>query len=90
MKIFLIALIRGYQIAFSPFFGQHCRFTPTCSHYAIESMQKYGAVKGFWLTIKRLSRCHPWHEGGDDCVPVADIKSDTNPVSKPCCDAGHN
>ena len=71
MTKFLIALIKLYQLALSPFFGQHCRFTPTCSQYAIESIQAHGAFKGFLLTIKRLSRCHPWHVGGHD------------PVSKP-------
>jgi uncharacterized protein len=69
MTKFLIALIKLYQLALSPFFGQHCRFTPTCSQYAIESMQVHGALKGFFLTIKRLSRCHPWHVGGYDPVP---------------------
>jgi uncharacterized protein len=69
MTKFLIALIKLYQLALSPFFGQHCRFTPTCSQYAIESMQAHGALKGFFLTIKRLSRCHPWHVGGHDPVP---------------------
>ena len=81
MKPILIALIRGYQIALSPFFGQHCRFAPTCSHYAIESLHKYGAFNGFWLTVKRLSRCHPWHVGGYDPVPSAD----TNTTPKTCC-----
>jgi len=69
MSKFLIALIKLYQLALSPFFGQHCRFTPTCSQYAIESIQAHGALKGFLLTIKRLSRCHPWHVGGHDPVP---------------------
>jgi uncharacterized protein len=69
MKYILIALIRGYQIALSPFFGQQCRFTPTCSRYAIESLQTHGAFKGFWLTLKRLSRCHPWCAGGYDPAP---------------------
>jgi putative membrane protein insertion efficiency factor len=69
MTKLLIALIRLYQLALSPFFGQQCRFTPTCSQYAIESIQTHGALKGFLLTIKRLSRCHPWHVGGHDPVP---------------------
>jgi putative membrane protein insertion efficiency factor len=76
MKQFLIALIRGYQIVLSPFFGQQCRFTPTCSHYAIESLQTHGAFKGFWLTIKRLSRCHPWCAGGYDPVPKVDTSAE--------------
>jgi putative membrane protein insertion efficiency factor len=76
MTKFLIVLIKGYQIALSPFFGQQCRFTPTCSQYAIESIQQHGALKGFLLTIKRLLRCHPWHVGGHDPVlkPGAKIK----------------
>ena len=65
----LVALIRLYQIALSPFFGQQCRFHPTCSHYAIESIHKHGAWRGLGLTLKRLSRCHPWHAGGSDSVP---------------------
>jgi uncharacterized protein len=69
MEKLLIMLIKGYQIALSPFFGQHCRFTPTCSHYAIECIQRHGALRGFLLTIKRLSHCHPWHVGGHDPVP---------------------
>ena len=89
MKQILIALIRVYQITLSPFFGQHCRFTPTCSHYAIESLQKHGAIVGFWLIIKRLSRCHPWHVGGFEPVPSADNSSVTNPTLKSCCKAGH-
>jgi uncharacterized protein len=64
-----VGLIKLYQLLLSPFFGQQCRFTPTCSHYAIESLQKHGVLTGFWLTIKRLSRCHPWHDGGHDPVP---------------------
>ena len=66
---FLIALVRAYQIALSPYLGNQCRFTPTCSYYAIQALQTHGAFKGFWLTIKRLSKCHPWHAGGYDSVP---------------------
>jgi putative membrane protein insertion efficiency factor len=65
----LIAFIKLYQITLSPFFGQQCRFSPTCSQYAIESLQKHGIFKGLLLTIKRLSHCHPWHVGGHDPVP---------------------
>ena len=90
MKKILIALIRLYQMSLSPFLGQHCRFTPSWSHYAIECLQIYGVVKGFWLMIKRLSRCHPWHVGGYDAVPSADFKSDLQPAPKSCCNAGHH
>jgi uncharacterized protein len=69
MTRLMISFIRVYQIVLSPFFGQQCRFTPTCSHYAIESIQLHGALKGVLLTIKRILRCHPWHVGGHDPVP---------------------
>jgi len=65
----LIALIRIYQLALSPFIGNQCRFTPTCSHYASEAVAKHGALKGSWLAIRRIARCHPWHPGGHDPVP---------------------
>ena len=79
MKSILIVLIKIYQVALSPFFGQQCRFTPTCSHYAIESLQIYGVQKGFWLSLKRLLRCHPWHIGGYDPVPNMHTARDTDP-----------
>jgi hypothetical protein len=64
-----IGLIRLYQIALSPYFGQQCRFTPTCSEYTRQAIQRHGAWKGAWLGMKRVSRCHPWHPGGHDPVP---------------------
>lgn len=64
-----IALIKIYQWVISPFLGPKCRFTPTCSQYAIEALKKHGVFKGLWLTIKRLSRCHPWGGHGYDPVP---------------------
>jgi putative membrane protein insertion efficiency factor len=65
----LIALIKIYQWLISPLLGPQCRFNPTCSNYALQSFQKYGLFKGFWLTIKRISRCHPWGGHGEDPVP---------------------
>jgi uncharacterized protein len=65
----LICLIKSYQYLLSPFFGQQCRFAPTCSQYAIEAIQKHGALKGMYYTIRRLLRCHPWHTGGHDPIP---------------------
>ncbi len=65
----LIWLVRGYQLFISPFVPPSCRFHPTCSHYAIEALQKHGAVKGLWLALRRIARCHPWHPGGHDPVP---------------------
>ncbi len=64
-----IGLIRLYQIAISPWLGPKCRFTPTCSQYGIIAFKKYGPIKGFWLTLKRLLRCHPWGGHGYDPVP---------------------
>jgi len=69
MRFVLKFLIRAYQVALSPLLGQNCRFYPSCSHYALEAIEEYGALRGAWLTVKRISRCHPWHEGGFDPVP---------------------
>ena len=65
----LIALIKLYQWIISPWLGSKCRYTPTCSHYGIEALKKYGPIKGLWLTIKRISKCHPWGGHGYDPVP---------------------
>jgi uncharacterized protein len=64
-----IGLIRLYQLIISPWLGPKCRFTPTCSQYGIEAFKKHGPIKGFWLTLKRVSRCHPWGGHGHDPVP---------------------
>lgn len=64
-----VVLIRFYQYVISPAIGPKCRFTPTCSHYGVEALKKYGPVKGLWLTIKRVSKCHPWGGSGYDPVP---------------------
>ncbi len=64
-----IILIKLYQWIISPWLGQKCRYTPTCSHYAVEALKKYGPVKGLWLTIRRVSKCHPWGGHGYDPVP---------------------
>ncbi len=69
MKRVLIACIRGYQYLISPLLGPHCRFHPTCSAYAMEALQRYGVFKGTWLALRRVGRCHPFHEGGYDPVP---------------------
>jgi len=69
MKYVLILLIRLYKITISPFFPNTCRFHPTCSAYASEAIQKYGALKGGILAIKRIVKCHPFHKGGFDPVP---------------------
>ena len=65
----LIGLIKLYQVTLSPFIGRACRYTPTCSNYGIEAIQKYGPFKGTWLTIKRVLSCNPWGGSGYDPVP---------------------
>ena len=65
----MVVLIRGYQRLISPLKGPTCRFQPTCSAYAVEAIQRYGAVRGGWLAFRRLLRCHPLHRGGYDPVP---------------------
>lgn len=72
MRLFantMITLIKGYQLFISPYLGQHCRFSPTCSHFAVDAFKKYPAYKAFYLTVCRLLKCHPWHPGGYDPVP---------------------
>jgi hypothetical protein len=65
----LIGLIKLYQVTLSPFIGRACRYTPTCSNYGIEAIEKYGPFKGSWLTIKRVLSCNPWGGSGYDPVP---------------------
>ncbi len=65
----LILLVRGYQAALSPLMGGHCRFDPTCSRYAIEALRTHGALRGGWLTTRRVCRCHPLGGSGYDPVP---------------------
>lgn len=65
----VIGLIKGYQRFISPMIGSNCRFNPTCSAYAIEAINRFGVIKGCWLSSKRILRCHPLNEGGDDPVP---------------------
>jgi putative membrane protein insertion efficiency factor len=64
-----ISLIKLYQLIISPWLGNQCRFTPTCSQYGIEALRKYGPIKGLWITMKRIARCHPWGGHGPDPVP---------------------
>ena len=64
LNYLLIVPIKLYQILLSPLIGPSCRFTPTCSNYAIEAINKHGPFKGFWLAIKRISKCHPWGDSG--------------------------
>ena len=79
MKRILMGIIRFYQLVLSPFMASNCRFYPTCSHYALEAVEKHGALKGSWLAVRRIGRCNPWHEGGIDLVPA--------PRKKCACDS---
>ena len=69
MSQLLILIVKIYQYTISPMLGPRCRFTPTCSQFAVEAIAKHGAIKGGWLAIKRVSRCHPRNPGGYDPVP---------------------
>ena len=69
MKYILLKLVRFYQVAISPLKPPSCRFYPTCSQNGLEAIERFGPIKGTWLTIKRISKCHPLHEGGFDPVP---------------------
>lgn len=69
MKRIFILLIRFYQLGISPFIGKHCRFYPSCSEYCQAAIQKHGLFKGFFLGLKRIGKCGPWHKGGVDEVP---------------------
>lgn len=69
MRSVLIALVRGYQLFLGPLLPSACRYTPSCSSYAIEALQKYGAWRGLSLSVRRIGRCHPFHVGGYDPVP---------------------
>jgi len=66
----LVLLIRGYQLIASPMLGSNCRFMPTCSEYSMESLKKYGLIKGIFLTVKRIGKCHPWGGHGYDPIPT--------------------
>jgi putative membrane protein insertion efficiency factor len=74
MRSLAILLIRLYQWTVSPLLGQNCRFHPSCSQYTLEAIGRFGVLRGAWLGIKRIGRCHPWHPGGFD--PIPDQRSD--------------
>ena len=75
------ALIRSYQLTLSPFIGNQCRFHPSCSNYALDAVETHGALRGSWLAVRRLGRCHPFNPGGFDPVPGRATKG-TEPVNR--------
>ena len=84
MRSVLRILIRGYQLIVSPWLGPRCRFHPTCSNYALEAVDRHGGLRGGWLALRRIGRCHPFHPGGFDPVPdrpasAMDLAPSTDP-----------
>ena len=69
MKALLLGIIKFYQYVISPLLGPRCRFYPTCSEYAEISIKRFGVMRGMWLSLRRVGKCHPWHPGGHDPVP---------------------
>ena len=74
MKHVLIGLLKVYRAVISPLYGDVCKFHPTCSAYSLDAIRAHGSIKGTWLTLRRLVRCHPWSLGGYDPVPAADAQ----------------
>lgn len=75
MRSLVRGAIRFYQLALSPLVGPACRFYPSCSHYALEAVARFGVLRGGWLSARRLARCHPFHPGGYDPVPPAPLST---------------
>jgi len=85
MRRILVVLIKGYQLLISPVLPPSCRFEPTCSNYAIEAVQRHGIIKGSWLALRRLGRCHPFSAGGYDPVPGHCCHDTTNADARSHC-----
>ena len=83
LSALLLAMIRGYRRWLSPMLGTNCRYHPTCSRYTYEAIEIHGAVKGSWLGVRRIGRCHPFHEGGFDPVPGSDGALSRPPQGSP-------
>lgn len=86
------ALLRGYQLLVSPFLPGTCRFHPTCSEYSRQAVYRHGVLKGGWLAVKRICRCHPWGGWGEDPVPGSTTESTTGPATRHvrCPDTGNH
>jgi uncharacterized protein len=74
MQKLLMGIVKGYRLVLSPWLGSACRFTPTCSAYSLEALERHGAATGTYLTLARIARCHPWCAGGHDPVPIQEKK----------------
>jgi putative membrane protein insertion efficiency factor len=95
----VVALLRAWQYLVSPVYGPTCRFYPSCSAYALEAVDRHGLVRGGWLAVRRLGRCHPWNPGGVDPVPIrarlrplgtpAPDEAGTTTTTPAACAAGH-
>ncbi|MET3961937.1 putative membrane protein insertion efficiency factor [Marmoricola sp. OAE513] len=75
LRAVLIGLLKVYRFAISPLYGQVCRYHPTCSAYALEAVTEHGGIKGSWLAVRRVGRCHPWAAGGYDPVPAKKVSA---------------
>lgn len=78
MKWPMIWFVQGWRKFISPLYGDVCKYYPTCSAYGLEALKLHGAIKGGWLTIRRIARCHPWSKGGFDPVPGSDFEAQLN------------
>jgi uncharacterized protein len=83
MKHLLIWLLKAYRFAISPLYGQVCRYHPTCSAYALEAVTRHGSLRGSWLAVRRVGRCHPWADGGYDPVPPTSAAPATENLAVP-------
>ena len=72
-RLGLLGLVKGYRLLISPALGSNCRFEPSCSRYALDALERHGALAGSYLSLRRIGRCHPWCDGGDDPVPEAPL-----------------
>ncbi|MEJ7834146.1 MAG: membrane protein insertion efficiency factor YidD [Nocardioides sp.] len=83
MKYLLIGLLKAYRAVISPLYGEVCRYYPSCSHYALDAVREHGSVRGSWLAVRRLARCHPWAAGGVDHVPPRTARAHSTSTHPP-------